>query len=269
MSKLKRFGRLIGAAGVEPGERPGARRLGTVFEVPMLIAALWVLLSWWSKRGTDQAVADIYDLVLWGLFVIETVLLSIAVRDTATYLKANWLNLIIIVLGLPVLLGWPSYFGAFRLLRLVIVIALLTHVGGRLRKMLSRNELGPTMLATLIVILLAGLMMAALDPAIDNPSDGLWWAWVTISTVGYGDIVPTSPVGRALASIVILFGIGLFAMLTASFTAFFIREDEEKIISAEQAGHRRLTDIERRLETLDKKIDQLLDQQNESKSNKE
>lgn len=122
------------------------------------------------------------------------------------------------------------------------------------------------MLATTIVILLAGLMMAALDPAIDSPWDGLWWAWVTISTVGYGDVVPTSPVGRALASIIILFGIGLFAMLTASFTAFFIREDEEKIISAEQAGHRRLTDIEHRLDTLNKKIDQLLDRDTTTRS---
>lgn len=266
MSKLKRLSRLVGAAGVEPGERPGAQRLGIVFEVPMLVAALWVLLSWWSKRGSDPATADIYDLILWSMFVTETVLLSIAVRDTANYLKANWLNLVIIALGFPVLLGWPSYFGAFRLLRLVIIIALLTHVGSRLRKMLSRNELGPTMLATTIVILLAGLMMAALDPAIDSPWDGLWWAWVTISTVGYGDVVPTSPVGRALASIIILFGIGLFAMLTASFTAFFIREDEEKIISAEQAGHRRLTDIEHRLDTLNKKIDQLLDRENTTRS---
>lgn len=99
MSKLKRLSRLVGAAGIEPGERPGAQRLGIVFEVPMLVAALWVLLSWWSKRGTDPATADIYDLILWSMFVTETVLLSIAVRDTANYLKTNWLNLVIIALG--------------------------------------------------------------------------------------------------------------------------------------------------------------------------
>jgi voltage-gated potassium channel len=262
LNKIQSFSRLIGAAGVKTNERLIARRLGIVFEVPLLVAALWILLSWWSYRGTDQANHDIYDLILWGLFVIETIVLSFAVRDTADYLKSNWLNLFIIALGLPLLFGLPLYFGAFRLLRLVIIFALLMHVGSRVRKMLSRNELGATLLATVIVIILSGIMMAALDPAISSPWDGIWWAWVTITTVGYGDIVPESHVGRALASIIILFGMGLFAMITASFAAFFIRQDEEKIISAEEAGLHHLTAIEQRLTRLEAKIDQLNEQTN-------
>lgn len=263
LTKIRSFSRLIGVAGVHPHERLIARRLGIIFEVPLLIAALWILLSWWAKRGMDHPEQDIYDLALWGLFVIETIALSVAVKDTAGYLKSNWLNLLIIALGLPLLFGLPLYFGAFRLLRLVIIFALLMHVGSRVRKMLSRNELGATLVATIIIIILSGIMMAALDPAVKSPWDGIWWAWVSITTVGYGDIVPESHVGRALASIVILFGMGLFAMLTASFAAFFIRQDEEQIISTEEAELDQLTAIEQRLTRLERKIDQLIEHSND------
>ena len=269
MNKIQSFSRLVGAAGVPANERLIARRLGIIFEVPLLVAALWILLSWWSNRDTDHPINDIYDLVLWGFFVIETVVLSIAVRDTTDYLKSNWLNLFIIALGLPILLGLPLYFGALRLLRLVIIFALLMHVGSRVRKMLSRNELGATLLATAIVIVLSGLMMARLDPAIESPWDGIWWAWVTITTVGYGDIVPESHVGRALASVIILFGMGLFAMITASFAAFFIRQDEENLVSAEEANLQHLIAIEQKLTRLEAKIDQLNEQTDDAGNNQQ
>lgn len=257
MNKIRSFSRLIGAAGVSPNERLLARRLGYVFEIPLLIAALWILLSWWAKRG-DGIDQNVYDLMLWGLFVVETVVLSAAVQNTSAYLKGNWLNLLIIVLGLPLLFGLPLYFGAFRLLRLVIIFALLMHVGSRVRNMLSRNELGATLLATVIIIILSGIMMAALDPGIATPWEGIWWAWVTIATVGYGDVVPVSQAGRALASIIILFGLGLFAMITASFTAFFIRQDEEKIITAEHIGLQHIRTVEHRLNALESKLDEVL-----------
>ncbi len=268
LNKIQSFSRLIGAAGVHPHERLIARRLGIIFEVPLLIAALWILLLWWASRGVDHPDQDIYDLALWGLFVIETLILSVAVKDTTYYLKSNWLNLLIIALGVPSLFGLPLYFGAFRLLRLVIIFTLLMHVSSRVRKMLSRNELGATLVATVIIIILSGIMMAALDPAIKSPWDGIWWAWVTVTTVGYGDIVPESHVGRALASIIILFGMGLFAMLTASFAAFFIRQDEEKIITTEEAELDQLTSIEQRLTKLETKIDQLIEQNNNSEESR-
>jgi voltage-gated potassium channel len=268
LNKIQSFSRLIGAAGVHPHERLIARRLGIIFEVPLLIAALWILLLWWASRGVDHPDQDIYDLALWGLFVIETLILSVAVKDTTYYLKSNWLNLLIIALGVPLLFGLPLYFGAFRLLRLVIIFTLLMHVSSRVRKMLSRNELGATLVATVIIIILSGIMMAALDPAIKSPWDGIWWAWVTVTTVGYGDIVPESHVGRALASIIILFGMGLFAMLTASFAAFFIRQDEEKIITTEEAELDQLTSIEQRLTKLETKIDQLIEQNNNSEESR-
>ncbi len=251
--KIHSFARLIGAAGVDKEESLAARRTGIVLEVPMLIASLWILLNWIS--GSASSSYNIYDIYLWGFFIIETVVLSFLVNDTRLYLRRNWLNLVIIITGIPMLLGWPTHLGALRLLRVIIVFALLMHIGGRVKKMLSRNELAATGLASLIVIVMAGILMSALEPNIKGPLDGIWWAWVTITTVGYGDVVPETHVGRAFASVIIFLGLGLFAALTASFTSYFINQQEEKIISSEEGVHKRLSAIERQLARLEEKID--------------
>ena len=266
LPKIYNFARFIGAAGVDREESLAARRIGIILEVPMLVASLWILLNWLG--GSTSTSYNIYDIYLWGFFIVETLVLAFLVNDTRLYLRRNWLNLIIIITGIPMLLGWPTHLGALRLLRLIIVFALLMHIGGRVKKMLSRNELLATGFASLIVIVMAGILMAALDPGIDGPLEGIWWAWVTITTVGYGDVVPQTHAGRAFASIIIFLGLGLFAALTASFTSFFLSQREEKIISSEESTHKRLSAIEQQIAQLDKKIDRLLSQPGQRHSDK-
>ncbi len=260
MYHYKWLGQYIGAAGVHRAENRTARRVGVLFEVPMLLAALWILLSWWadSHEPSSLIIRPWYDLTLWGLFVVETALLAWLVSNTRRYLIGNWLNLVIILLGLPILLGWDVNLGALRLLRILAVLALLLHIGSGVRKMLSRNELGTTLAASLAVILMSGVMMAVLDPGIETPWDGIWWAWVTVTTVGYGDVVPVSLIGRVFGSLIILMGIGLFSMITASFAAFFISRQEEEIVSTEEDLRQRVDRLEDHLTTIESKLDRLL-----------
>ena len=265
-TKIYNFARLIGAAGVDREESLAARRTGMVLEAPMLIASLWILLNWISEGSSSSY--NIYDIYLWGFFIVETLVLAFLVDDTRRYLRRNWLNLIIIVTGIPMLLGWPTHLGALRLLRVIIVFTLLMHVGGRVKKMLSRNELAATGLASLIVIVMAGILMSALDPGINGPLEGIWWAWVTITTVGYGDVVPQSHAGRAFASIIIFLGLGLFAALTASFTTYFISQREEKNSSSEVGVNQRLSAVEQQLAQLETKIDQLIQHSDPRKTDK-
>lgn len=259
---LGKFSYFIGAAGIDAGENLAARRIGVILEAPMLMAAIWILLNWSLESSTTDGSGTYqsYDLWLWGFFILETTLLALLVNNTRRYLRGNWLNLVIIVGGIPLLWQWEMYLGVLRLLRLVILLTLLAHLGGRVRTMLSRNELGATVIASLIVIIMAGVMMSALDPGIGSPADGIWWAWVTITTVGYGDIVPETSIGKTVASVIMLLGLGLFAMLTASFATFFLRRKEDAIISSERSVHKRLSQIEHQLSVLDTKLNGLLNE---------
>jgi voltage-gated potassium channel len=115
-------------------------------------------------------------------------------------------------------------------------------------------------MVSFIIVVLAGTLMAVIDPNIKTPLDGIWWAWVTITTVGYGDIVPGSTAGRLFGSLLILLGIALFSMLTGSFSAFFLAQEEEKISQQELENNRQLLVLQQRIGQLEAKIDQLLGQ---------
>lgn len=81
------------------------------------------------------------------------------------------------------------------------------------------------------MIVLVGLLTWVFergDPVaeITSPLDGVWWALVTSTTVGYGDMVPVTPEGRGIAVLLMLVGIALLSVVTANIAAFFVEEGE-------------------------------------------
>jgi voltage-gated potassium channel len=107
---------------------------------------------------------------------------------------------------------------------------------------------------TLTVSIAGGLLMRVLDPA-DFPTidSGLWFAVQTVTTVGYGDHVPSNTEGKAMAVIVMITGIGFLSVVTAAISAMFIESARRRRASADDVTLReiseRLDRIERALET--------------------
>src|ERR1019366_464545 len=85
--------------------------------------------------------------------------------------------------------------------------------------------------------------------------DALWWAVVTVTTVGYGDRFPITEGGRAVAVVLMLVGIGLIGVLTATVASFFVQEHTDANKDQLQAAHEdlgaRLDDIDARLARMD------------------
>lgn len=239
----------IGLSGVDPSESPRALIWSRRLEVPLLIIALWILVSWyWESSSNALPPSSLLNWCIWLFFLFETSLLTFLVNDKVNYLKSNWLNVVIILCGLPILwLGTP-YAGILRSLRLLLFINLMLQLSATVRFILTRNHLGAMLLVSGIFVVVAGYLIAGIDPNINSPGDGIWWAWVTATTVGYGDIVPTSPEGRILGGILMALGVGLLSIITANISVYFIasaKNSPEKIM---------LERIEERLE----KIEQLL-----------
>ena len=90
------------------------------------------------------------------------------------------------------------------------------HWGNNLRVELFRvKNLGYLVLLATMVTLAVGLILFLIDPNIKSPFDGIWSAWVTMTHVGFGDVVPISFFGRLLAAGLILFGLVFFSLFTA------------------------------------------------------
>lgn len=89
------------------------------------------------------------------------------------------------------------------------------------------KNLGYLVLLAVLVTLAAGLALFLVDPNIKTPLDGIWSAWVTMTHVGFGDVVPISLLGRLLAAVLILLGLVLFSLFTALVSVALIGRNVE------------------------------------------
>jgi voltage-gated potassium channel len=78
-----------------------------------------------------------------------------------------------------------------------------------------------------VVVLGAGAVMVA-EPDLGDFGDALWWAIVTSTTVGYGDLAPVSIVGRLVAVVLMIVGIGALGMITGSIATHFLHGKQER-----------------------------------------
>ena len=248
---------LLGIAGVAEHERAGARHWARRLEWPMVGVALWIVLQWYlEETGTlPHATARIADWLVWLAFLLETAILTAQVKNKRSYLFGNWLNLLIITAGFPYFWQYAPLIGMLRSVRLVLVLALVLRMSKSARKLLSQHKLGTTLIVAFFTMLLSGIIMSRIDPSVGDVWDGMWWAWVTMATVGYGDVVPHTGAGRLFASLVVLFGVVLISLLTANLAAFFIGSDVEKIEHEERESDRLLQDIAARLERVERMLE--------------
>ena len=138
---------------------------------------------------------------------------------------------------------------ALRLVRLARVMIVLGNSLRRARATFTHHALRFVLLAVVaIVFAAAGLELVfeqhSTGPtAIHNFGDALWWAVVTVTTVGYGDKVPMTGGGKWVATALMFTGIGLVGTLTATIAAFFVQEqqsDELADVKAQLAEIREL-----------------------------
>lgn len=174
---------------------------------------------------------------LAGLLLNASVLTVFALRlgyllhgatSLRLFLRRNGLDLAIATGAAGSLAGSYGTWSTFEwVLRLLFVALIVARILISLRRLFS-----PT--GTIYMIGLgAGMMLVAgagfywLEPTVHSYADGLWLAFVSAATVGYGDLVPTTPASRLFAAFIVLLGYALLTLVTASIAAIFIGEDEK------------------------------------------
>ncbi len=230
---------------------------GKLFDISLLVlivASIAVVMldsvaSWHQRYGRS------FYLLEWAftiIFTIEYILRLICIRKPLGYVF-SFLGIIDLLAIVP---GYLSIFfiGAqsllvFRALRLLRIFRIfkLTHfvsemrfLGGAVKSSLHKISIF-MMIVIMLVIILGSVMYLIEDRENGFASipDSIYWAIVTITTVGYGDISPATPFGKFVASLIMLIGYGIIAVPTGIITneiALASRKKQEKPEACPQCG---------------------------------
>ena len=91
---------------------------------------------------------------------------------------------------------------------------------------IRRENLHRLILILLILVLIGSLGITILEPNM-SWNNALWYSFVTITTVGYGDFSPTTAGGRVVGIIIMIFGIGILGLFTANIASIFVAKKDE------------------------------------------
>jgi len=200
-----------------------AERVAQRLRVPLIVAALLaiptIVLQESDLGRTWEALAAVLDWCIWAMFAANLVIMLAVVPHRRRWLVQNPLDVLIVVFTPPFL---PATMKLARVLPIVRLLWLVV-VANRLRSVFSLEGLRYAALIVFTVVAGGGVVFVAVEPGQDLSTwDGLWWAAETVTTVAYGDIYPTTALGRIVAAVVMTAGIGFVAMLTGALAQRFL-----------------------------------------------
>jgi len=193
------------------------------------------------------------DALLWRaqvvtglLFVFEYLLRLGTAREKARFVRSNLIDTAVAVSS--VLLPLLPDLRFLLALRVISAVSLILEVGKDFQHLFRIRNIPYALIgATLVVLVTGALEFHYENPAkgsnINSAQDGLWWAVVTMSTVGYGDKYPITSEGRAIAIVLMMLGPVFLGILYAGLTTMFMRPTEEELAEQHRADDERLARI--------------------------
>ena len=169
--------------------------------------------------------------VIWGIFIIDFAARFLLSKQKVPFLKRNAIELVALIL---------PFFRAFRMFRVVIALGFLSRVGKTLSARV--NIYVGLILPLLIYVCALGVYDAehkAPGANITNFGDSIWWAFVTICTIGYGDYYPVTFEGRAIAVLLMVAGLAFISVITVSVATMFLNRLEYDLVQKKIAPKRK------------------------------
>jgi len=203
------------------------KAVDTWFEIPMLVVTIVLIVTLAIPLLFDLPPAwrtffATANLFIWMTFYIELFVKLFTADNKKEILKRNWLLCVIAL---------APIFTPFRFVRIsniIRVFRLQMHVP-KLKKNVTEfiYNIEYILIALAAFVGASGFMIWQVETRYDGSilslSDGLWWAVITITTIGYGDIIPSSPQGRVVGAVIGLIGAVLFMTFVARITTLLIQ----------------------------------------------
>ena len=177
-------------------------------------------------------ILDIADLFVSIVFLVDFFQCLVRAPDRRRYLlRWGWLDLLS---SLPMLdlFRWGRAARVFRILRVLRGLRAARVLAAFTVERRAASAFWSAALIALLAVIFGSIAILHLERAPDanitQAEEALWWAFVTVTTVGYGDVYPVTSAGRVLAALLMAIGIGLFGTLTACLATAFMAPEEEQ-----------------------------------------
>ncbi|MFF2316320.1 potassium channel family protein [Arthrobacter sp. NPDC058097] len=203
--------------------------------IVFLAAYAWQVIGRMEGRGAEWLEATLW--ITWGIFALDYVANLWLAEDRGRWFVRNLHELLIVAL---------PFFRPLRLLRLVTLLSVLHRtVGETLRgRVVTYVAASAALLVFVGALAVLDVEQSASDAKILTFGDAVWWAVATITTVGYGDMYPVTPLGRMVAAALMMSGIAVLGVVTASIASWLVqRVEETTVAAAESAEQPVLTEV--------------------------
>lgn len=215
--------------------------LGRLFDLTLLgVILLSVFLVMFdSMEGIGKKYHNFFNICEWIItvfFTIEYILRIISNKKPLKYVFSFY-GIIDLIATLPMYLSFfipsTSFLAAFRALRLLRLFAILnlmpiigqqSHLAEALKA--SRNKIIVFIYFIAVISIVLGTLMFLIEGRHNGFKDiptSIYWCIVTLTTVGYGDVAPTTPLGQFIASLIMIMGYGIIAVPTGIVTAEYAK----------------------------------------------
>ncbi len=244
-------------------ENDRTERMEKRFEAPVIVAALLVIPAMALGRAqpgsTPYYASFALNLLIWLVFAAELAAVLWVTPDRWRWIRQNPLEPVIVLLTPPIM---PASLQVARVLRLLRLVRLL-RLASIARRLGSGDSVKFAAIIAVMTALGGGAAFASAEGKKVSTWDGVWWAVSTMTTVGYGDVVPKTEEGKIIAMLVMLVGIGFVAILTAAVAQSFVASQaaataaqveqaiESDISDALGSALREVGELQRRLGSLE------------------
>ena len=205
-----------------------------------LISVVLVMLGFAEMIDLDNPPYSIIGLLIWFVFVVDYGWRFFSSKEKWRFILENIfdllailpLNAIFTVFRLGRIFRLARLTKLLKLTRLLRVVGLTGKLEKKVGKLLRTNGLLYIFYLNFFIVLVGSSILSVVEEK--SFSYSLWWALVTVTTVGYGDIIPASIFGKWLAVLLMLVGIGTIGMSTSSLTNFFVKDNPDDQIKLDK-----------------------------------
>lgn len=227
-----------------PPPRTGPRRLLLLCALVVSIPAFYLVLA--GPNALHRTFGRLLYGLMAGLAAADIAMLASAHRLVqGTRWKAMTLDLVLVAGAIAsasasISSSAPPWSHTEWLLRLGFTTLVFMRLSQLLLRWLRRGHMLQILAIAFGMLAIAGGGFYWLEPNVASYADGVWLAFTTAATVGYGDLIPSTPAARIFAGFIVLLGYAVFSVATAGIAALFIGEEEKHIEAALHADIRLL-----------------------------